>query len=113
MLRMVGLRDQKNHVTTLELEMATTRLWDHPLVGTAVVRDLAHLLLHGTLATLLPHVVEMSLTMNMAETHRAEAGVMIAAVVEDVVMTIDNAVLPAVVVAHLLQQGPMELLANG
>jgi hypothetical protein len=51
--------------------------------------------------------------MNMAETRRAEAGVMIAAVAEDVVMTIDNAVLPAVVVAHLLQQGPMVLLANG
>jgi hypothetical protein len=109
-LRIVGV-DQKNHVTVMS--MVIMRLWDRPLVDITVVRDLAHLLLHGMPVTLLLHVVETRQIMIMDETHQAVTGVMIAAEAEDEEMTIANAALPAVDVAHLLRQDPMVLLVNG
>jgi hypothetical protein len=93
--------------------MVIMRLWDRPMVDITVVHDLAHLLLYGMPVTLLLHAVETRPTTIMDETRPAVAGVTIAAEAEEEEMTIANAVLPAVDVAHLLQQDPMVLLVNG
>jgi hypothetical protein len=87
--------------------MAIMRLWDRPLVeDIAVVRDLAHLLLHGTLVILLLHVVETSPIMILSEIRRVVAVLTIAAEAEDEEMTIASAALHDVDAAHLLLQDP-------